>query len=64
MLEMLYQTGMRESELIGLKNMSVDTRKGELKVLGKRNKERIIPFRGYLEQHDREHYRTLRESIP
>ncbi len=44
MLEMLYQTGMRESELIGLKNMSVDTRKGELKVLGKRNKERIIPF--------------------
>ena len=60
MLEMLYQTGMRESELIGLKNMSVDTRKGELKVLGKRNKERIIPFGDTLSNMI-EHYRTLRE---
>ncbi|MDE6525940.1 MAG: tyrosine-type recombinase/integrase, partial [Muribaculaceae bacterium] len=60
MVEMLYQTGMRESELIGLKNSSVDTRKGELKVLGKRNKERIIPFGDTLSSMI-EHYRTLRD---
>lgn len=41
---MIYSTGMRCSELVGLKDVNVDTAKGELKVLGKRNKERIIPF--------------------
>ena len=39
---LFYQTGIRLSELIGLKD--VDVRNGELKVLGKRNKERIIPL--------------------
>lgn len=43
-LDMLYSTGLRCSELIGLKDSDVDTVKGELKVLGKRNKERIVPF--------------------
>lgn len=41
---MLYTTGMRRAELIGLRDEAVDTARGELKVLGKRNKERIIPF--------------------
>ncbi len=44
MVNMLYSTGMRASELVGLKELAVDTAKGELKVLGKRNKERIIPI--------------------
>lgn len=43
-LTMLYSTGMRREELITLLDADVDTTKGELKVLGKRNKERIIPF--------------------
>lgn len=43
-IDMLYSTGIRCSELIGLKDSDVDTVKGELKVLGKRNKERIVPF--------------------
>lgn len=43
-VDMLYSTGMRCSELLTLRDAAVDTRKGELKVLGKRNKERIIPF--------------------
>ena len=42
-LEMLYLTGMRRSELIGLELKKVDFQRGEIKVLGKRNKERIIP---------------------
>lgn len=41
---MFYTTGMRAAELVGLLDVNVDTRRGELKVLGKRSKERIIPF--------------------
>jgi len=43
-VELLYGTGMRLSELIGLKEAAVNFRDQTLKVLGKRNKERIIPF--------------------
>lgn len=44
LLELLYATGMRLSELIGIKDVDVDVYAAQLKVLGKRNKERIIPF--------------------
>jgi integrase/recombinase XerC len=43
-VELLYCTGMRRAELIGLKQSNVNRSKKELKVLGKRNKERIIPL--------------------
>ena len=43
-LEMFYGTGMRLSELINLKEKSIDLRNRTIKVLGKRNKERVIPF--------------------
>jgi integrase/recombinase XerC len=43
-LNLLYQTGIRRSELTGLKNSDVDLFNSEIKVLGKRNKERIIPI--------------------
>lgn len=42
-LELLYGTGMRRAELVGLSDSSVNLDKQEIKVLGKRNKERIIP---------------------
>jgi integrase/recombinase XerC len=41
---MLYETGIRRAELIGLRDADVDTRAASLKVLGKRNKHRIVPF--------------------
>lgn len=41
--ELLYQTGMRQAELRGLKDDDIDTELLTIKVLGKRNKERIIP---------------------
>ncbi|QTN38860.1 tyrosine-type recombinase/integrase [Cryomorphaceae bacterium] len=41
---LLYHTGMRRAELIGLLERNVDVGRGQLKVLGKRNKERIIPI--------------------
>jgi integrase/recombinase XerC len=40
----LYHTGIRLSELLNLKTENVDFVRNTLKVLGKRNKERIIPF--------------------
>lgn len=40
----LYHTGVRLSELIGLNMMDVNMERQELKVTGKRNKQRIIPF--------------------
>lgn len=43
-ITLLYSTGIRASELTGLMDANVDCRRRELKVLGKRNKERIIPF--------------------
>lgn len=39
----LYHTGMRLSELINLEKRNVNLQTGTIKVLGKRNKERIIP---------------------
>jgi integrase/recombinase XerC len=44
MVQMFYCTGMRLAELIGLKQHHVNLPKETLKVLGKRNKERVIPI--------------------
>jgi len=43
-IELLYTTGMRRSELIGLKDNDLDLAEGSIKVTGKRNKQRIIPL--------------------
>ena len=43
-IELLYGTGIRLSELLQLKETQVDKRNCVIKVLGKRNKERVIPF--------------------
>ncbi len=42
-LELLYGTGMRRAELLGLTDEAIDKTRRQIKVLGKRNKERIIP---------------------
>lgn len=43
-LEMFYVTGIRLSELIGLTDADVDLSAESIKVTGKRNKQRVIPF--------------------
>jgi len=43
-IELLYQTGMRRTELVNLQQKNIDLHTLQMKVLGKRNKERIIPF--------------------
>jgi integrase/recombinase XerC len=43
-IEMLYLTGMRRAELIGLRDADIDLEEATVKVTGKRNKQRIIPL--------------------
>src|SRR4030095_2555055 len=43
-LEMFYATGMRVSELCNIKEQSINMSDGSIRILGKRNKERIVPF--------------------
>ena len=61
MLRMLYETGMRRSELAGLKVLSVDFSSMTIKVLGKRNKERLIPIENEL-AHNIKDYLALKEQ--
>ena len=43
-VELFYSTGIRRAELVGLKLLDVSAHQKTMKVLGKRNKERIIPL--------------------
>lgn len=43
-IELLYSTGMRQAELIGLRVSDIDWAQQQLRVLGKRNKERLVPM--------------------
>lgn len=47
-IELLYGTGMRLSELLGLKNSDINFFDQSIKVLGKRNKERVIPITAFV----------------
>jgi integrase/recombinase XerD len=44
MLEVLYATGLRVSELVNLKHTQVNTNQGVLRIVGKGNRERLIPL--------------------
>ena len=61
MLMMFYETGIRRAELIGLTDANVDVAAMQIKVHGKRNKDRIVPFGsellGWIER-----YRDLRSQ--
>jgi integrase/recombinase XerC len=63
-IEMLYMTGMRRSELIGLRNIDVDLSDGSVKVTGKRNKQRIIPLVKSFVQRLDEYIKVRNENFP
>ena len=44
MLEVMYATGLRASELIGLESANVDLELGLVRVFGKGRKERLVPL--------------------
>ena len=60
-MELLFGTGMRLAELISLTENSIDLYEGTIKVLGKRNKERIIPINKELKRALAE-YRELKKN--
>jgi integrase/recombinase XerC len=70
-LELFYGTGNRLSELVNLKDSQVDLHAHTIKVLGKRNKERLIPFgagivsitKGYKAIRDREVGKTNHDYL-
>lgn len=62
-IEFFYLTGMRRAELIELKPEDIDSYSLQLKVTGKRNKQRIIPFGQELLSHIQEYERFKNEEV-
>lgn len=62
-IELLYATGMRRAELVNLKLGDVDLARKQVKVLGKRNKERMLPLLGSLEPVLQEYMDLRREVV-
>ncbi|MGB3619217.1 MAG: tyrosine-type recombinase/integrase [Catalinimonas sp.] len=63
-LEMIYGTGVRLSELIGLREKDVSAHSGIIKVLGKRNRERVIPLHRSLVQLIEQYVTAKRRAFP
>ena len=61
LFELLYQTGMRQAELRGLRDADIDKMGMEVKIHGKRNKERIVPLSLQMVQLITK-YQTLRDA--
>lgn len=61
-LDLFYQTGIRRSELTHLKEVDLDLFNSTIKVLGKRNKERIIPISLQLKR-NLESYLQVKEEL-
>ena len=61
-LMMFYETGIRRAELLSLRDADVDLRLMQLKVTGKRNKQRIVPFGNELKE-EVERYLEARAEI-
>lgn len=60
-LMMFYETGVRRAELLGMTDANVDLTAMHVKVTGKRNKQRIVPFGEELGKEIKE-YRTIRDE--
>ena len=63
LVEMLYQTGMRRAELAALEDKDVDVRGRQIRVFGKRRKERMVPMGDQLAQLIEEYLRVKREIL-
>lgn len=62
-LMMFYETGVRRAELLGMTDASVDLLTRQVKVTGKRNKQRIVPFGEELEEEIRAYQAAREEAL-
>ena len=62
-VELLYQTGMRRAELAALEDKDVDVRGRQIRVFGKRRKERMVPMGEQLAKLVREYLRVKYEIL-
>ncbi len=60
-ISLLYQTGMRQAELLGLTDADFDLNQGQIRIFGKRRKERIVPIGDKLMEQIRE-YMGVRDA--
>ena len=63
MLELLYASGLRVSELVGLKTFHLGMNEGVLRVLGKGSKERLVPFGAVAREHLEAYLSSARAGI-
>ena len=63
MLELMYASGLRVSELVGLKTVHVGLGEGVLRVMGKGSKERLVPFGGEAQAWIERYLREARGAI-
>lgn len=63
-LEVFYETGIRRSELIGLTDADVDLFAKQIKVTGKRNKQRLIPFGDELKENIEAYLSARKDLLP
>jgi integrase/recombinase XerC len=62
-LQLLYNTGIRQAELVGLKETDISKSNGTIKVLGKGSKERIIPVSNQLMHQMQEYIQVKKKSL-
>ena len=62
-ISMLYQTGMRQAELLGLTDADIDLQQGQIRIFGKRRKERIVPIGDSLIQQIKEFQELKSERV-
>ena len=60
-IELLYQTGMRQAEMLGLQDGDFDLSEGQVCIFGKRRKERIVPIGNGLAEQVREYMQAREE---
>ncbi|MBQ7631937.1 MAG: tyrosine-type recombinase/integrase [Paludibacteraceae bacterium] len=63
-IEILYQTGMRQAELLNLRDDDFDLEQGQVRVFGKRRKERVIPIGENLIGQIREYLEARKAAYP
>ena len=62
-VQFLYETGLRRAELISLKNNDLDRYQGQIRVLGKRNKMRIVPINADLMKRINDYCETKKQHF-